>query len=73
MSRAHGRELTAERREQGFKSQKHLDSFYAAFDHTSTCPVCSKIGGYAPYDDGMQPYMDRCDTGRELESKSFAF
>ena len=73
MSDVFGRLLTIERKSQGFKSQDHLDAFYAAFDHTSTCPVCSRVSGYVPYDDGLQPVMGRCDTGRQLEAVSFKF
>ena len=67
-----GRTLTVARIAQGFRSQGQLDAFYAAFDHTSTCPTCSQIAGAAPIDDGMQPTMGRCAEGRRLETASFA-
>ena len=68
-----GRVFNEARKAQGFVSQEHLDAFYKAHDHTSTCPTCTKVGGYAPLDDGMQPYMARCEVGRDLEVKSFAY
>lgn len=66
------RQFTDERREQGFRSQPHLDAFYASNDHAQACPTCSRIGGYVPIDDGMQPYMDQCETGRALFAASFS-
>ena len=54
------------RKAQGFRSQQHLDAFYASHDHVTDCPVCSRIGGYVSYDDGMQPYMGQCEKGLEL-------
>jgi hypothetical protein len=65
-----GRAYDEQRREQGFRSQAHLDAFYASHDHTQACAVCSSIGGYAPYDDGMQPYMNQCEMGRSLYAAS---
>jgi len=67
------RTLTPARQAQGFKSQAHLDAFYASCDHSKQCPVCSRVGGYMPIDDGMQPYMDSCETGRKLTAESFKF
>lgn len=64
--------LTAARIAQGFRSQAHLDAFYAAFDHTSACPVCSSEAGMVALDDGPQPVMGRCAEGLALEKASFA-
>ncbi len=64
------RTLTPARIEQGFKTQDHLDAFYRYLDHTGICPICSKVGGLVDIGDGMQPYMDRCDRGRELDAAS---
>ena len=59
------------RRVQGFKSQAHLDAFFSAYDHTSMCVVCSRVGGHMPLDDGMQPVMGRCAEGLRLERASW--
>lgn len=60
-----GRTFDAARHAQGFRSQAHLDAFFAGYDHARACPVCSSIAGYT--DEG-QPYHGRCDTARELDA-----
>jgi hypothetical protein len=67
------REFTQSRKAQGFTSQAHLDAFYAHYDHAQACPVCSRVGGYVPIDDGMQPYRDSCETGKALDRLSLSF
>lgn len=54
------------RKAQGFRDQAHLDAFFRHLDHQRACPVCSSIGGYVPFDDGMQPVGGLCDEGRAL-------
>lgn len=60
------RTFTTERAAQGFRDQAHLDAFFAHHDHVKACPVCSRVGGAMPLDDGMQPFMDECPEGRRL-------
>jgi hypothetical protein len=66
------RRFDAARKAQGFKPQAHLDAFFRAYDHTSSCPVCSRAGGHMPLDDGMQPVMGRCAEGLRLERASWS-
>ena len=61
-----GRVFNAARKRQGFHSQAQLDAFYRHQDHVSGCGICSRVGGYVPLDDGMQPVMDACADGRAL-------
>ena len=67
------RTLTPGRIRQGFKSQAHLDAFYAGYDHGKTCPACNLPGEPVEVDDGMQPTMARCAEGRRLDAVSFSF
>jgi hypothetical protein len=63
------RTFDAARKAQGFRSQAHLDAFYAYFDHTvSCCKACSALDGYAELDDGLQPTMGQCDEARRLDA-----
>ena len=66
----HERELTPERRAQGFRSQAHLDAFFRGYDHSRQCPVCNTVAGFMPLDDGMQPVMGRCAEGRRLDHET---
>ena len=66
------RAFDAARRKQGFRSQAHLDAFFRAHDHARGCSECSRVGGYFELDDGMQPYMGRCDEGRRLDAASWS-
>ena len=68
-----GRTFNEARKAQGFKSQADLDMWYRAYDHTSTCPVCSRVGGYVELSDGMQPVNARCEIGLRLEREERAF
>lgn len=68
-----GREFNQARKDQGFKSQAHLDAFYAAYDHTKVCAECQKPGTPVELDDGMQPTMARCEEGRRLDAISFSY
>ncbi len=67
-----GRTFNAARKEQGFKSQEHLDAFFAAYDHTHTCPECLKPGTPVWIGDGMQPTQNRCQEGARLDKASFS-
>ena len=58
--------LDAARIAQGVKSQAQLDAAAAVWEHKAACPVCSRIGGTMPLDDGQQPYMDECKEGERL-------
>lgn len=62
-----GRVFDAGRKAQGFKSQAHLDAFYRAYDHSSSCAACKALDGYALLDDGYQPTSGRCPEGRRLD------
>jgi hypothetical protein len=66
-----GRELTPERRAQGFASQARLDAFYAHRDHVRACPACGP-GPAVEVDDGLQPTMRECPVGVELYRASLA-
>lgn len=60
------REFTPARKAQGFRSQAHLDAFYAAYDHAQTCPDCQGTA-YVELFDGLQPVAVRCETWKELD------
>jgi len=62
-----GRQFNEARKQQGFRSQAHLDAFYRHFDHTETCQECQKPGSGVLLDDGFQPTMNRCETARQLD------
>lgn len=67
------RTFDAGRKAQGFTSQAHLDAFFTHYDHATACPVCSKVAGAVPVDDGMQPVMGQCATGKALTAAFFTF
>lgn len=67
----YGREITPERREQGFVSQAHLDAFYAHHDHARTCPTCLTPGTPVELEDGLQPTSATCEVERDLLRASF--
>ncbi len=56
------------RHNQGFRDQKHLDAFFAYYDHTTNCLECRKPGPAAIIDDGYQPTHMLCDVARKLDS-----
>jgi len=57
---------------QGFRSQEHLDAFYASFDHKrSGCPDCKP--GRAWLLNHWQPCIDLCDEGRRLQALADSF
>jgi len=58
---------TDARKKQGFRSQAHLDAFYAAFDHARTCPDCQG-SAYVARHDGLQPVSVHCDTWKQLDA-----
>ena len=62
----YSREYTAERKQQGFRSQAHLDAWYAAYDHGNTCPDCQGTR-YVELWDGLQPVAVRCQQWVELD------
>lgn len=65
------RKFTPARRAQGFRSQAHLDAFYAHFDHIATCTECGP-GAPVELDDGLQPTLRECAEGLRLLAASFA-
>ena len=72
---AYGRTFDQDRKTQGFKSQDHLDAFFAAYDHEKRCVECRQPGP-AVWLDGSaswQPTMNRCPAGRALDVASFAY
>ena len=68
-----GRIFNQARKDQGFKSQTHLDAFYAHYDHTKACPECQKPGPGVWLDDGFQPTMNECEEGKRLSAISGSF
>lgn len=64
----YNRTFDAERKAQGFRSQAHLDAFFAAFDHTQGCAACKALDGYVLLDDGYQPANGRCSEARRLDA-----
>lgn len=64
------RVFTEQRKAQGFKSQAHLDAFYAYYDHTQTCAECQKPGRGMLLDDGWQPTLNRCAEAVRLQAIS---
>lgn len=65
------RSFNQARKEQGFRSQAHLDAFFAAYDHTEGCAACKALDGFALVDDGWQPTSGRCETAKRLERASW--
>lgn len=63
----YGRVYNEARQAQGFKSQVHLDAFFAYYDHAKTCPNCQGMTGVA-LDDGFQPVQILCGDGERLYS-----
>lgn len=70
--KTYSRSFDTARKAQGFRSQAHLDAFFAAFDHAAACPACSARDGYVALDDGMQPTSGRCDVARQLDDATSA-
>ena len=61
------------RKAQGFRSQGHLDAFFAYYDHTTACPECQTSGPGAIIDDGCQPTHLLCPTARALDATIATF
>jgi hypothetical protein len=64
----YSRNFDAARKAQGFRSQAHLDAFFAASDHIASCANCKARDGYVLFDDGYQPTSGRCDVASALDS-----
>lgn len=64
----YSRNFNDARQAQGFRSQAHLDAFFAAFDHTESCADCKARDGFVALNDGMQPTSGRCDVASHLEA-----
>lgn len=63
------RKFTDARKKQGFRSQEHLDAFYAVYDHENACQECQTPGGVlVTWDCEYQTYK-RCDVIKGLEKK----
>jgi len=67
-ARAYG----ADRAAQGFRSQQHLDAFYAAYDHVRACGECGQPGpaAWLEHDASWQPTETRCAEGTRLDHAS---
>lgn len=65
----YNRSFDAARKAQGFRSQDHLDAFFAYFDHTENCSDCKALDGHVLLDDGYQPTMGRCTVAIALDTK----
>ena len=60
----------AQRKEQGFKDQQHLDSFFAYYDHIRTCLDCRNYST-ALTDDGAYTVREDCAVGKRLFSQTW--
>lgn len=68
------RSFTEKREAQGFKSQAHLDAFYAYYDHAyGGCNDCGQESGGAWIDDCFQPAIKICAEGRRLQAIADSF
>lgn len=67
------RTFNEQRREQGFKSQAHLDAFFRYYDHTQACAECQKASKPVWVDDCFQPTQNRCAEALTLQAASDAF
>ena len=72
---AYGRAFDGDRKAQGFRSQEHLDAFYAARDHVRDCAECGMPGpaAWLEGDASWQPTETLCATGYELDAASLAY
>ena len=61
------------RKTQGFKSQAHLDAFYAVMDHRDGCVECQKTGHGVWIGDGFQPTQNECAEAQRLNKISFEY
>jgi len=59
------RKFNEARKQQGFKSQAHLNSFYRYFDHTKACPDCQTYE-QVWLNDGPQPVRIDCPAALKL-------
>lgn len=66
----YNRIFDAAREAQGFRSQAHLDAFFAYFDHTEGCPDCKALDGYVLLDDGLQSTAGRCAVAIALDANT---
>jgi hypothetical protein len=56
-----------------FKSQAHLDAFYASYDHGKTCAECQRESSvWLEGDASWQPVRLQCDEGKRLNVASFS-
>lgn len=62
------RTFNAARLAQGFRSQAHLDAFFAVSVHVASCAECAARDGYVELDDGIQPTSGRCPEAQRLEA-----
>lgn len=67
------RTFDAGRKEQGFKSQAHLDAFFAHYDHTKRCAACASLNSHVLLDDGWQPTQGQCDIAKTLDRELWKF
>lgn len=68
---ANPRHYGQSRREQGFRSQAHLDAFYASLDHDETCTDCRRTT-IVTHDDDQQGIVVSCPVAHELYLASLA-
>ncbi len=69
---AAGRVFDADRKAQGFKSQEHLDDFYALLDHRQECDECGE-GPAVWVDDCWQGSVHLCPVGQALDDKAMGW
>lgn len=65
----YGRDFTADRQAQGFRSQDHLDAWYRYYDHTKACAECGPGKSvWLEGDASWQPTENRCATAKALDA-----
>jgi hypothetical protein len=62
------RHFGPERKAQGFRSQAHLDAFYAYYDHTKACAACQTRGKPVYIFDCWHETQNRCDEAKRLDA-----
>lgn len=65
-----GRVFNAARQAQGFRSQAHLDAFYASYDHGKSCTDCQPSMFWMDGDASWQPCTIPCPEAQRLSRAS---
>ena len=66
MAKNNDRHFDEGRQAQGFRSQAHLDAFFAHFDHVKACGACKALDSHVLLDDGWQPTQGECAEAKRL-------